>query len=506
MIRVITKEMMKALDAHMIEEVRIPSAVLMENAAFGLTSAISSLFDTDTRVAVVCGTGNNGGDGFATARQLTAKGFDVSIYLIGIASALQGDAAANAKAAGDVIEILSETQAKENLRSLSECVVIDAIFGIGLTRPIEGLFATVIDLLNNSGAYIIACDIPSGINANNGQVLGTALRAHETVTFQCAKPGLLLYPGREYTGRLTVKEIGTSGSFDLGSTSAAMGGLILPKRSADAHKGTYGKLACVVGSQGLSGAGLMCVLGALRSGAGLTTAGIPASLQQVFSARIPECLTFALGERDGSLDQSCISGLDKLLEGRSALAAGCGLSVGEGTATAVKHMIVNYDIKKVFDADALNILSQDIEMLADKQGEIVLTPHLAEFSRLCGLSKTQIMADPIAAAKDFAAKHGIVLLLKGATTIVTDGDKTVLVLAGTPGMAKAGSGDVLTGVVGGLLCSADALNLTSFDAAVYGAYICGKAGEAAAEKLGEHSMTAMDTLDHIGEIMKDMTQ
>lgn len=505
MIPVISKQTMRALDAHMIQNEHIPSLLLMENAAFGITTAIAGRFDTDTRIVAVCGAGNNGGDGFAAARQLRAKGYNISPYLIGKRENLKGDAAVNAAFFDDITEIADETQAKAHFADLCGCVVIDAIFGIGLSRNVEGLFAAVIDLINNSGAYIVGCDIPSGIDSNSGQVLGTAVRANETITFQCAKPGLLLYPGRQYTGCLTVKEIGTPGYFDLGNMRAVTGDFTLPRRSPDTHKSTYGRLACVVGSQGMSGAGLMCVGGALRAGAGLTTAGVPSCLQDIFSAHTPECMTFALSDFGGSLREDCIDGLNKLMNGKKALAAGCGLSVGPGTTYAVRHMVTSYDIQKVFDADALNVIAQDTGILLQKQGDIVLTPHIVEFSRLSGLSPDDIRQDPITSAQGFAAKYGVVLLLKGATTIVTDGKRTMLVLAGTPGMAKGGSGDVLTGVIGGLLAGSRATDLDTFDAAVYGAYICGKAGEAAAETHGEYAMTATDTLAHIGTVIKAMT-
>lgn len=516
MIQVIFKKKMQALDAYMMSNIHIPSHILMENAAFGITSAICKKHPKTTKIITVCGTGNNGGDGFAAARQLVAKGYDVSVYLIGKKGNLSGDAATNAAFFdSSIIEITDETQAHAHFLHLDDCVVIDAIFGIGLSRDVTGLFAYVINLLNASGAYIIGCDIPSGIDADSGAVLGLAVQANETVTFQCAKPGLFLYPGREYTGSLTVKEIGISGNFDMGNTRAYADGLYLDKRCANTHKGSYGKLACVVSSQGFSGAGIMCVSGALKAGAGLVTAGVPSSMQPIFSARIPECMTFALDDFCGSVSENCISGLDKLMQGKTALVAGCGLSTSDGVKKAVTHMVQNYDIKKVFDADALNIISHNTDMLLGKQGDIILTPHLVEFSRLSGKEPSEILQNPVQIAKEFAKKYGVTLLLKGSTTIVTDGERTAFVLTGTPGMAKGGSGDVLTGVIGGLLCGGRAKHdiakrdqlagMDCFSAALYGAYICGKAGESAAECIGEYSMTAMDTLAHIADATKKMT-
>jgi len=504
MIHVLRKSDMQALDKHMIEKRHIPSIVLMENAAFGMTAVISQRFDKATKIIAVCGAGNNGGDGFAAARQLEAKGYEVKVCLVGKADTLKGDAATNAAFFGPrIIELEDEDTAKDLLSDVSGCVVIDAVFGVGLARDVTGLYAQVIKLINESGAYVVACDIASGIDADTGAVRGIAIRADETVTFQCAKPGHLLFPGRDHTGILTVKEIGVSRGFTQGFMGYA-DKVTLQHRNADTHKGSFGKLVCIAGSQGFSGAGIMCVSAALRAGAGLVTAGVPACLQTVFSARLPESMTFALDDFSGSLSENCIDGLNKLIDGKTALAAGPGLSTSAGVAAAVRHLVTHYDIRKVFDADALNIIAQDIRVLQQKKGDIVLTPHPMEFSRLCGISVEEIKQDPLKHAQAFAKRYGIILLLKGATTIVTDGDRTMFVTAGTPGMARGGSGDVLTGVIGGLMCGGRKDGKEAFEAAVSGAYICGKAGEAAARDLGELSMTAMDTLSHIAEVTKEM--
>ena len=502
---VLTKKDMQALDRHMIDNVHIPSRILMENAAFGMTTAICASFSTDTPIAVVCGTGNNGGDGFAAARQLMAKGYDVRVFLVGQTSQLKNDAADNAAFFGDsIIEITDADMVLTHLSDMHGWVVIDAVFGVGLSRNVTGLYAGVIDTINKSGAYIVACDIPSGIHADTGAVLGTAAQADETVTFQCTKPGHFLYPGRAHTGTLTVKEIGVARRFDTGRMRAYADGLYFDKRAANTHKGSYGKLACVVASQGFTGAGLMCVGAALRAGAGLVTAGIPSTLQPVFSS-VPQAMTFALSDFGGALSDDCIDGIARLADGKTALAAGPGLGTGSGVKKAVSYMVRNGDIKKVFDADALNVIAQNTDILLDKKGDIILTPHLGEFSRLCGKDMDTIKADLLGTTMGFAKQYGVTLLLKGATTIVTNGEHTVFVLTGTPGMARGGSGDVLTGVIGGLLCGGRAGGMDGFTAALYGAYICGKAGEAAARACGEMAMTAMDTLAHIAQATQNMT-
>ncbi len=507
MIPVLSNERMRGLDDYMSGKLNIPSLLLMENAAFGLTCAVTGRFGTEKNVSVVCGTGSNGGDGFAAARQLSAKGYRVSVLLAGSLKALFGNAAINAKSfQGSIIEIADEETAKTHIENLADTVVIDALLGSGLSRDVTGLLACIISLLNLSGAYIIACDIASGIDADTGAIRGIAVRANQTVTFQYPKPGHFIYPGRAHTGELTVKEIGTDYGFDLGGMFAVTNDVTLPKRSPDTHKGSFGKLACVVGSQGMSGAGILCTAAAMRAGAGLTTAGVPSCLQGIFSSRLPESMTFALEDFSGSLSEGCIPGLERLLENKTALAAGPGLSVGGGSAAAVRHLLQNCDIRKVFDADALNIIAQDTAVLRDAAGDIVLTPHIAEFSRLCGYSVEELQQNSLKIAQDFAQSFGVTLLLKGPTTIVTNGTKTAFVTAGTAGMARGGSGDVLTGVIGGLMCGGCEGGMDGFNAAVYGAYICGKAGESAAEEQGELSMTASDTLRHISKVTKDMLQ
>ncbi|MFA5676373.1 MAG: NAD(P)H-hydrate dehydratase [Christensenellales bacterium] len=505
MIPVLFNEQMRELDFHMSKNLNIPSLLLMENAAFGLTRAAISRLGADKKVVVVCGAGSNGGDGFAAARQLSSKGCRVRVLLAGSLRALEGDAAVNAKSFnGSITELTDKETAEKHLENIADAVVIDALLGSGLSRDVTGLLACIISLLNSSGAYIIACDIASGIDADTGAARGVAVKANETVTFQYPKPGHFLYPGRAHTGKLTVKEIGVADGFQLGEMFALTDDVTLPRRGADTHKGSFGRLACVVGSQGMSGAGILCAVAAMRAGAGLTTAGIPASLQSVFSSCLPQSMTFALEDFSGSLSENCLPGLKRLLENKTALAAGPGLSVGGGTTAAVRHMLQNYDIRKVFDADALNIIARDTSVLRGAVGDIVLTPHIAEFSRLCGASAEELRQNSLKTAREFAKSFGVTLLLKGPSTIVTNGTKTAFVTSGTAGMARGGSGDILTGVIGGLMCGGCEGGMDGFNAAMHGAYICGKAGESAAEEQGELSMSATDTLRHISKITKGM--
>jgi hydroxyethylthiazole kinase-like uncharacterized protein yjeF len=512
MLKVLLPEDMRRLDAYMIGKKEISGVVLMENAAFGISALIRQRFHADTRIFAVCGTGNNGGDGFAATRQLKANGYTVKAVLLGKASDLKGDALENAKyLIGEKLlqEAADEETLKWCIKDISAGdVVIDALFGTGLARDVTGLNALAVRMLNESGAYIVAADIPSGIHSETGQILGTAVKADDTVTFQYAKPGHFIYPGREYCGRLHVAKIGCDdgfpgfGAYDFAAYPPDTKAIRLQRRRANTHKGSYGSLAVLAGGKGYTGAGILCVTAALKSGAGLVTAGIPASIAEVYQKKLVEAITFPVKDLEGRFYAESIADADRLMAGKDALAAGPGLTNNDDMIPFVRHIVCGYDVKKVLDADALNLISKEPEMLKEAKGRIVLTPHPREFSRLTGKSVPEILEDPVKAASGFAKEYGVTLLLKGATTVVATEDRVSFVLAGSPGMAKGGSGDVLTGMIGGLL----AQGLEPHEAAVTGAHICGLAGEKAAEAEGEYAMTATDTIKHLKDAIKAVTE
>jgi NAD(P)H-hydrate epimerase len=511
--RVVLPEDMRAIDAYMIGQKKIGGFVLMENAAFGISACVMHRFDKRTKIYAVCGAGNNGGDGFAAARQLMANGYTVRTLLIGSAESLKGDALANAAffihegllfEAGDAANLAGSMQ-----EITTGDVIIDALFGTGLSRPLEGLYLHAVERINASGAFVVAADIPSGIDSKTGQVLGAAVRADSTVTFQYAKPGHLIYPGREHTGELRVVKIGC----DTGCPALSRDNwqaypsdtdeISLPARSRNTHKGDYGHLGILAGGRGYTGAGYLCVSAALKSGAGLVTAGIPQSLAGVYQQKLNEAITFPIADEEGRFYEGSIGVAKEFLKGKNALAAGPGMTQNDDMLPLINMLVCEIEIPRVFDADALNLVAKDVGMLKNSRGDILLTPHPKEFSRLSGLFVQQILQNPAEAALDFAKAYGVTVLLKGATTIVAAPDGRVsFLLAGSAGMAKGGSGDVLTGVIASLL----AQGLPVFDAAVAGAHICGLAGEAAAAACGEYAMTAMDTIQYLPEALKKITK
>ena len=481
---ILTPQEARALDTYMIETLEIPGILLMEQAASAVADAAIRQAGGG-KILVVCGGGNNGGDGWAAARILLTRGYSVQIGYTSLN--LPPDAAANMRffTHTSFAHALTEENAEDFFSAHRDAsVVIDALFGTGLSRVPEGLYAKMIGLINGHPGYKIAVDIPSGVFGGTGQG-DIAVEADETVTFQCPKPGHFLYPGRHNTGRLTVAPIGIASGFPMPAL-VHMDGLSLPERTANSNKGTYGRLHILAGSQGMSGAAILCARGAIRAGAGSTALFSCSYTVDKLQATVPTALALPIGD-DSSRVRNASP--DALLSHCTAVAAGPGLG-NHGDLRGLLSQLAVSPLPKVLDADALNILSADVPAFCPGT---VLTPHPKEFSRLSGKTVEEILADPIGTARAYAAAHGVILLLKGATTVVTDGQSTCLVTAGSPAMAKGGSGDVLTGVIGGLL----AQGISPFEAACAGAYLCGKAGETAAAQLGVYAPSAEDTLQYL---------
>lgn len=504
----LTPEQMKAVDRYMTDRMKIPGIVLMENAAHGVYEAVSGETEPCT-VQVFCGTGNNGGDGFAAARILLANGYDVHVVVLGNLSSLKDDAAANFAFFKENEEYFTVVANKEAFEALPEAeVYVDAIFGTGLARGVDGIYRDAIEYLNERDALVVSVDIPSGVHAGTGAVMGTAVEADITVTFQYPKIGHFLYPGRECAGELQVVKIGVDDGCDvpLQATVCAYesddADMCLGERPLDSNKGDYGRLLLIAGSYGMAGAAVLSARAASRAGAGLVNAASCGEVIDVLQHNVPEATCFELASENGLLTEDAVHAIEKLAQGKTALAIGPGLGVNEDITAVVGNVVSKYDLPKVVDADALNALAGHLEFLENKQGEVILTPHLKEFSRLSGLDIKEIMENPVKAAVDFALEYGVTLVLKGSTTIVADQfGNASLMCVGSPGMAKGGSGDVLTGVIGGLLSQGK----DAYEAALTGVYIAGMAGEFATEQEGEYSMTPMDTVNCIGPVMKAMT-
>ncbi|MBK6910300.1 MAG: NAD(P)H-hydrate dehydratase [bacterium] len=501
-----TPDQMRAFDGRAISEFGIPGPVLMENAALQALAVIEQEYgDVELlSVAVLCGPGNNGGDGFALARQLFLRGCDVDIWLFSDPQALAGDAKTNYEIARKLAISILTPAGDEDLDFGEYDLIVDALLGTGLTRAPEGLMASVIELLNETDLAVIALDIPSGVDGGTGATLGHGLDATHTVTFQCGKPGLYLYPGRKHAGQVHVVPISLPLSVDdLLKADYYVPehedvASLFPNRPLDAHKGSFGRLLVVAGSRGLSGAARLCGAAALRSGVGLVTMAIPESTRSDV-ARQPELMTIPLPETAGGcLSAAGWSALEPYLAWADAIAVGPGLGKASETVELLEKLLATTK-PLVIDADGLNLIAAH-KLQAQLPRGTVLTPHPGELERLVGRG-LPTDAQRIAAARELAQSRQVTVLVKGATsaTVTPDG-KVYLNVTGNPGLASGGSGDVLTGIIGALL----AQGAPAGAAAWGGAYLHGLAADVAADVLGEVAMLPSDVITYLPSAIAEL--
>ncbi len=498
-----TAEEMRRLDRKTIEECGLPGVVLMENAGRGAAVLTREHFGelAGRKVAVLCGRGNNGGDGFVMARIFHGWGALVRVFLLGQREQVRGDARINLEVALKMGLELVEIDQDERLDRLDLAgveLVVDAILGTGLNSEVRGLYRSVIENLNRSNLPVVAVDIPSGLDSDSGRILGAAVRADLTVTFGLPKIGLMLPPGEGLVGRLKVVDIGIpphvlaeaapDRELVLEETLAGL----LAHRANDGHKGRYGHVLVVAGSTGKTGAAALASLAAARTGAGLVTLAGPASLNPVLEAKVTEVMTEPLPESDpGYLDEEALNRVLELAGGKSVLALGPGITDRKGSRRLVRALVEQAELPMVIDADGLNSLAAETAVLKKARREIVLTPHPGEMARLTGLTTEQIQADRLGAASSFAAEHGVIVVLKGYRTVIAAPDgRLFLNTTGGPHMASGGMGDVLTGMVAGLI----AQGLTPLDAARLGVFVHGLAADKAAAAKGPVGILASDLL------------
>ena len=522
--KVVTAAEMRQIDRDTIEGIGIPGIVLMETAGSAIVRAIEKHYPTCQRIGIFAGKGNNGGDGIVIARQLAHAGRDVYLFLVSPQESFTGEAYINLQIAKNlglqIEEILTDTgfygYPETVPTTLAGCeLLVDAILGTGLRGAVRSPISTVINTINNLPTPILSVDLPSGLDADTGHPLGTCVRADRTVTIGLPKRGLLMHPGAELTGKLEVADIGfpeqVIGAQDIkvNWTTATQASQWMPPRPPASHKGSYGRVLVVAGSTGMTGAAALASEAALRTGAGLVTLAIPKHLNPILEGLLPEVMTLPLSETDtGSLAASSISAiLEFVKKTKSILAIGPGLSQHLETVSLV-HQLVRENqeqrlgLRMVIDADGLNALAQakDIISLLDK--ETVLTPHPGEMARLTDTSVPTLEKDRISTAQQFANKHGVTLVFKGAPTVTSAPNGNIQVNStGNPGMATGGMGDVLTGVIAGLM----AQGIASETAAALGVYLHGLAGDIAAEALGRHGLIASDVLKAIPQAIASLT-
>ena len=519
MLPVFTSEEMRACDQAAIEQYGIPGIVLMENAARGAVDLAETLFGScaEKLIVIVCGNGNNGGDGFAMARHFMNRGATVEVLTLGADTGIRGDAKTNL----DILRKLEKESRRLHVALLAGSqqlsaillrrphMVVDAIFGTGLASPIKGDLAEFVEVLNSSSIPVLAVDIPSGINAETGEVMGCAIHAKHTATMGSLKRGLLLRQGREHAGTVHVVDIGMPnyGYVDRAATTfrLELSDIVhwLPRRAFNVHKYQLGNVFVLAGSTGLTGAAVMASEAALGSGAGVVHLGVPAGLNNVLETKLTEVMTIPFKETaEGTLSLNDFDRIIDRVNTSSISIIGPGISRHYETQNLVRRIVEHATAPLLIDADALFALVGHLDLLLRKDIDIILTPHVGEFSRLVVQSKEEIEIERISIAQTFAVEFGVILVLKGAPTVIaTKEGKVYINPTGNPGMATAGAGDVLSGIIAGLAaqdCSAE-------EAACMGVYLHGLAGDHARDRVGEYGLIATDLIASFATILKDVT-
>ena len=498
-----TAAQMRELDRQAIEERGIPSIELMERAAEGVAQAALDLLPRrpgKCRAAALCGAGNNGGDGIAAARLLFMKGLKVRAFLVGSMEKMTPDAREETRRlseCGVALEPFDPTDADQHAWVLGADAVIDAIFGVGLSRPIgEGTaFAAAVDWINESRGAVVAADIASGVAADTGAVLGRAVRADRTVTFTLPKLGQAAGEGAILSGAVTVRDIGIPADLTRELICPAQTverefvRAALPPRRADGHKGTFGRVLIVGGAVGYTGAPYLAAAAAERTGCGLVSLGVPACIWPVEAARCAGAMPFPLEDRHGRLSPKALDALLERSAGCDAVAVGPGLGRGSGVTELVLELLKRIKAPVVLDADGINALAGHMDVLDARRDRVtVLTPHDGEFARIGG---DLADGDRVGMARAFAAEHGCILVRKGHRTVTAAPAGNALVnTTGTSALAKGGSGDVLTGVIASLL----AQGAPAIQAAAGAVWLHGRAGEIAAERLTDYGVTPEDVI------------
>ena len=513
---IVTGEQMRRIDRRAIDGLGIPSLQLMEAAGRGVATALLRDFPdlSEDGVVLICGKGNNGGDGLVAARHLLERGIKPAVLLLCRASEVRGDVAHNLRLAGErgiQVREVPDLESWSAARSVltGPRVVVDAMLGTGIRGGPRGIVAAVIRDLNRSGCRVVSVDLPSGIDADQALVQGGAVRAHRTYTLCRPKLPLALDPAATHAGTVTVLPIGIPDDVvreersQLDWIDRTTAGRLLPPRPSATHKGDYGHLLAVAGSRGKSGAAVLLARGALRSGVGLVTVATPSSTQELVALQQAEVMTEPLPEiAQGVLASPAAGSVKELLSRRDALAIGPGLGMAPDTVEAVLAIVSACEVPVVIDADALNALAaaETVFPLAKRQ-PVVLTPHPGEAARLLRTSAAEVQASRLESASKLARLSGSVVVLKGHQSLIADPDGRIAINStGNPGMATGGSGDVLTGAVGAFL----ARGLSGWDAACLAVFLHGDAGDRAARDVGEDALIASDLVERLAQALRSI--
>jgi NAD(P)H-hydrate epimerase len=496
---------MRAYDKYAIETCHVPGVVLMENAGRGAADVIAQIAGEDEpRIVVVCGAGNNGGDGFAVARHLLSRGFEVHCFLTSRSEKVTGDARINHDAyidlGGEYTELPEGSDLGPLENELSQATMaVDALFGTGLARPIEGHLKDVIEVINDLGNHRVSLDIPSGLDADTGTPLGTAVHAHDTVTFGALKMGLLTPEGARLSGRVHVVDLGVPpivlaevGHVAEVIASETVASWIAP-REANVHKHAAGSVLAVAGSEGKLGAALLIGRAALRAGAGLVTLASWPKAIEALQVRIPELMTESIDPADVG------PSLDRALAGKRVVAIGPGLGLDDRARSAVEHVVLHWQGTRVIDADALTLFAGRPEVFASARGPVILTPHPGEAARLLGKKSDAVERDRAGSVRELANRSRATVVLKGARTIVARAEGPLLInTSGNPALATAGAGDVLAGIIAAFACVMSPEQAASAGVHVHGlAADLWRLGEGGADR----GLLAGEVADHVPRVL-----
>jgi len=503
---IVTPEQMRELDRKTINEVGLPGIVLMELAARGVVLDIDQMLGgriPGARVLVFAGGGNNGGDGFAVARRLLNMGAEVTVYLVADKSKITGDALTNMKVYENLGGKVTEIKERSDLEKVPPVdVIVDALLGTGLRGGADGLMADAIETINASQAAVVSVDIPSGVNGATGHIEGVAVRADLTPTFGEIKVGHIISPGIDHSGRISRVDIQIPPKFvmeldiPLYLVEPADVYDMLPDRHMSSHKGDNGKVLVVAGSVGMTGAAELASKATLRAGAGLVKVATAKSAQATLAGRSAEVMTIPVADTaEGSISAEAETTIDEARKWADVEVIGPGLSLNPETINWFEEHVKDLPLPTVIDADGLNALAQLPEALASLSGkDVILTPHVGEFARLAGVTNEEVVSDRLNMVRQFAEEKGVTVVLKGVPTLIAGPSGPVYaILAGNPGMATAGMGDVLTGVVAGFL----AQGLDTQAAAMTAVTVHGLAGNLAAEELGSTGIVAGDVVEKL---------
>lgn len=484
---------MQKADTHTIQELGVPSVVLMEHAAESVICVLKRENIDSSKTLIVCGSGNNGGDGFAIARLLFHRGDAVTVAFVGKEASMSEECRQQCQIVKNMgIPVVT------NIPKEEYSLIIDAVFGVGLSRKISGDYAEVMKCMNQKAGVKLAVDVPSGVCAATGNVLGIAFHADYTVTFQCEKIGCTLFPGRNYAGKVFIADIGIDTSIfkeekeilytlnwkDLKKK--------LPKRKPNTHKGSYGKVLMITGGKGMAGAAYLSAKAAYACGAGLVQIYTDEANRTVLQELLPEAIISVYNDYEEA-------SLQKLLSWANVVCIGCGLGQSEVSAQILEGTLKNCKVPCVIDADGLNLLSQKLDLLKECTCEVILTPHMKEMSLLVKRSVSEIAKKRMELLEQFVEKYPVTCVLKDARTLVAEKEKPMFLnTAGNQAMAKAGSGDVLAGTITGMLAG----HLDAYEAAVTGVLLHACGGDEAKRRLGSYSVLARDLIAGIQKCLK----